>query len=249
MSTFLEIHNIRKYYGAKEALKGVTLSIRAGEIFGLLGVNGAGKTTLSNIIATLCPPSAGNVFFHGIPIYANIPSYRMHIGYCPQTNNLHRMLTLEDNLLQAGRYYGMNEADLKNRLEELSKQLSLHEYLKYKPDMLSGGFRQRFMIARSLMHKPSLVILDEPTVALDPHIRHQLWELIKMLKLQGISVLLTTHYLDEAEYLSDRVCVLHNGEVIVTDTPQNLKAQYTKGRLEEVFLQLIQEQSNAKKIC
>lgn len=241
MNTFLEIHGVRKYYGTKEALKGVSLAINAGEIVGLLGVNGAGKTTLSNIIATLCPASAGDVTLHGTSIYENVTGYRMHIGYCPQSNNLNRMLSLEDNLLQAGRYYGMSETDLKARVEELSTQLSLHEYLKYRPDMLSGGFRQRFMIARSLMHRPSLVILDEPTVALDPHIRHQLWELIKTLKLQGISVLLTTHYLDEAEYLSDRVCVLHNGEVLVTDTPANLKTQYAKGRLEEVFLQLMKE--------
>ncbi len=243
MNTFLEIHGVRKYYGTKEALKGVSLSLHAGEIVGLLGVNGAGKTTLSNIIASLCPASAGNVLFRGESIYNNITDYRMHIGYCPQTNNLNRMLTLEDNLLQAGRYYGMDEATLKARLNELSEQLSLHEYMKYRPDMLSGGFRQRFMIARSIMHKPALVILDEPTVALDPHIRHQLWQLIKTLKYQGISVLLTTHYLDEAEYLSDRVCVLHNGEVLVTETPENLKTQYAKGRLEEVFLQLMQEKS------
>lgn len=246
MSTFLEVHGVRKYYGKKEALKGVSLAINAGEIVGLLGVNGAGKTTLSNIIATLCPASAGDVTFNGRSIYEDIIGYRMHIGYCPQGNNLNRMLTLEENLLQAGRYYGINEADLKNRLEELAVQLSLHEYLKYRPDQLSGGFRQRFMIARSLMHKPSLVILDEPTVALDPHIRHQLWDLIKTLKLQGISVLLTTHYLDEAEYLSDRVCVLHNGEVIAVDTPANLKTRYTKGRLEDVFLQLINEQSTTE---
>ena len=245
MNTFLEINNVRKYYGTKEALKGVSLSINAGEIVGLLGVNGAGKTTLSNIIATLCPASSGDITFHGRSIYEDVTGYRMHIGYCAQTNNLNRMLTLEENLLQAGRYYGMDEVSLKNRLEELSQQLSLHEYLKYRPDMLSGGFRQRFMIARSLMHKPSLVILDEPTVALDPHIRHQLWELIKNLKQQGISVLLTTHYLDEAEYLSDRVCVLHNGEVLVTDTPQNLKDQYTKGRLEEVFLKLIDDKNES----
>ena len=243
MNTFLEVHGVRKYYGTKEALKGVSLALHKGEIVGLLGVNGAGKTTLSNIIATLCPPSAGDVVVNGSSIYENITGYRMHIGYCAQSNNLNRMLTLEDNLLQAGRYYGMDEVSLKQRVEELAVQLHLHEYLKFLPDQLSGGFRQRFMIARSLMHKPSLVILDEPTVALDPHIRHQLWELIKTLKMQGIAVLLTTHYLDEAEYLSDRVVVLHNGEVLVTDTPANLKATYEKGRLEEVFLQLMQEKN------
>lgn len=241
MSTFLEIKNVRKYYGTKEALKGVSLTLNAGEIVSLLGVNGAGKTTLSNIIATLCPASEGDVFFNGSSIYNNITDYRMHLGYCPQTNNLNPMLTLEDNLLQAGRYYGIDEITLKQRFDELITHFDLHQYIKYTSGMLSGGYKQRFMIARSLMHKPSLVILDEPTVALDPHIRHQLWELIKNLKTLGVAVLLTTHYLDEAEYLSDRVCVLHHGNVITTDTPQNLMAQYKKGRLEDVFLQLMRE--------
>ena len=153
------------------------------------------------------------------------------------------MLSLEDNLLQAGRYYGIDEHQLRMRFDELVDHFELHEYVKCTSHVLSGGYKQRFMIARSLMHKPSLVILDEPTVALDPHIRHQLWELVKQLKQQGVAVLLTTHYLDEADYLSDRVCVLHKGEVLVIDTPENLKAQYQKGRLEDVFLQLMNEES------
>ena len=241
MSTFLEIKQVRKYYGTKEALKGVSLTINSGEIVSLLGVNGAGKTTLSNIIATLCPASEGDVLFQGTSIYTNITDYRMHIGYCPQTNNLNPMLTLEDNLMQAGRYYGMDEVTLKQRFDELISHFDLHEYIKGSSYMLSGGYKQRFMIARSLMHKPSLVILDEPTVALDPHIRHQLWELIRNLKKLGVSVLLTTHYLDEAEYLSDRVCVLHHGKVLVTETPHNLMKQHKKERLEDVFLHLMHE--------
>lgn len=245
MNTFLEIKNVRKYYGTKEALKGVSLALDAGEIVSLLGVNGAGKTTLSNIIATLCPVSEGDVICNGKSIYSNIIDYRMNIGYCPQTNNLNPMLSLEENLLQAGRYYGIDELTLKQRFDELITHFDLHEYIKYTSHMLSGGYKQRFMIARSLMHKPSLVILDEPTVALDPHIRHQLWELIKELKKLGVSVLLTTHYLDEAEYLSDRVCVLHHGKVIVTDTPKNLMQKYNKDRLEDVFLHLIQETDSA----
>lgn len=243
MSTFLDIQRIRKYYGTKEALKGVSLTINKGEIVGLLGVNGAGKTTLSNIVTTLCPPSEGDVLCDGVTIYNDIISYRKKIGYCAQTNNLNPMLTLEENLLQAGRYYGIDEKTLKIRFDELVEHFELNEYIKSTSHVLSGGYKQRFMIARSLMHNPHMVILDEPTVALDPHIRHQLWELIKQLKEKGVSVLLTTHYLDEADYLSDRVCVLHKGEVLVIDTPNNLKAQYQKGRLEDVFLQLMNQES------
>lgn len=243
MNTFLEIHHIRKYYGSKEALKGVSLSINKGEIIGLLGVNGAGKTTLSNILASLCPASEGDVLFNGSSIYKDIINYRRHIGYCPQISNLNPMLTLEDNLLQAGRYYGIDETTLKKRFNELVDQFELHEYVKCTPDMLSGGYKQRFIIARSLMHNPSLVILDEPTVALDPHIRHQLWNLIKRLKDLGITILLTTHYLDEAEYLSDRVCILDRGNVVIVDTPENLKTLHKKSRLEDVFLHLMQEKN------
>lgn len=241
--SLLQICGIKKHFGAKKALKGVSFSLEKGEIFSLLGVNGAGKTTLSSILVTLCPPTEGDVKFKGTSIYDDITDYRMHIGYCPQSNNLNEKLTLEENLVQAGRYYGMDEVSIVQRVKELSNQFELDEYLQQKSDVLSGGYTQRFLIARSLMHKPSLVVLDEPTVALDPHIRHQLWESIKQLKETGVTVLLTTHYLDEAEYLSDRVCVLDRGEIVLIDTPINLKTQYKKARLEDVFLQLMQEKS------
>lgn len=239
----LEMRQIKKFFGKKKALKGVSFYLQKGEIFSLLGVNGAGKTTLSSIIASLCPPTAGDVLFEGVSIYQDITDYRMHIGYCPQGNNLNDKLTLEDNLLQAGRYYSMDETDLRQRLNELAKQFELTEFLQQKSDVLSGGYRQRFLIVRALMHSPKIIILDEPTVALDPHIRHQLWNSIKDLKKQGVTVLLTTHYLDEAEYLSDRVCVMDKGSIVLIDTPQNLKTLYAKPTLEAVFLQLMQEQA------
>ena len=178
------------------------------KIFSLLGVNGAGKTTLSTIIATLHPATSGDIVFQGNSIYKNLIEYRQNIGYCPQKPNLNNLLTLEENLTAAGRYFGIDSQDIKNRIKELADQFELHNYLKLKPEVLSGGYKQRFLIARSLIHNPKLIILDEPTVALDPHIRHQLWEYIKKLKQQGITILLTTHYLDEAQVLSDRVVFL-----------------------------------------
>lgn len=238
----LELKNIKKSFGKKRALKGVSFSLEKGEIFSLLGVNGAGKTTLSSIIVSLCPPTSGDILFEGSSIYADITEYRMHIGYCPQANNLNDRLTLEDNLIQAGRYYGMADDSIKKRLKELAKQFELTEFLPQKSNVLSGGYRQRFLIARALMHSPRLIILDEPTIALDPQIRHHLWDAIKDLKNQGVTVLLTTHYLDEAEYLSDRVCVLNKGSVVLIDTPHNLKLQYQKPNLEAVFLELLRQQ-------
>jgi ABC-2 type transport system ATP-binding protein len=241
----LEIKNIKKTYsrGADQihALKGVSLTINEGEIFGLLGVNGAGKTTLSSIIATLHPATEGELIFDGKSVYENLLAYRYQLGFCPQHPNLQEMITLEDNLLFAGRLYGMDDDTIKKRISLLSAQLGLTPYLKKTADVLSGGYKQRFMIARSLIHEPKLVLLDEPTVGLDPHIRRQLWTIIKDLKKNGITVILTTHYLDEAEQLSDRVCILDGGKIKLIDTPDKLITDFKEKNLEDVFIKLMDE--------
>ena len=236
----LQINNVKKRYGEKEALKGVTLTIHKGEIFGLLGVNGAGKTTLSSIIATLHPPTDGDLFFEGTSIYKNLMNYRRRLGFCQQKSNLNVNLTIEQNLLFAGLYYGMDEESARKRLAFLTKQFGLESYLQMSANELSGGYQQRCMIARSLMHGPQLLLLDEPTVGLDPHIRRQLWKTIKELKQQGVTVILTTHYLDEAEQLSDRVCILDQGQVKLIDTPDKLKEDFKQKNLEDVFINLME---------
>jgi ABC-2 type transport system ATP-binding protein len=238
-TVLLKINNIKKRYGTKEALKGVSLEIYKGEILGLLGVNGAGKTTLSSIIATLHPPTEGDVEFNGKSIYADVAAYRYNIGFCPQRPNLNPELTLEQNLRLSGSYYGMTEEAIESRLAQLIKQFDLGKYLQEKASVLSGGYKQRFMIARALMHNPQIVILDEPTVGLDPHIRRQLWQQIRDLKELGVTVILTTHYLDEAEQLSDRVCVLDGGLIKLVDTPDKLKADFNMSNLEDVFIALM----------
>lgn len=210
-------------------------------MFGLLGVNGAGKTTLSSIIATLHPPTEGDILFNGQSIYNNVVGYRKHLGFCPQKPNFEKLLTVEDNLLFAGRYYGLSYEEIKKRAQHLMDRFELSSYAQSSPDVLSGGYKQRLLIARSLIHKPALIILDEPTSAMDPHIRRELWQIIRSLKDEGVTVLLTTHYLDEAELLSDRVCILDKGLIQFLDTPENLKSTYSKGRLEDVFLHLIEE--------
>jgi ABC-2 type transport system ATP-binding protein len=237
----LQIKNVKKTYGQKEALKGITLDIFQGEIFGLLGVNGAGKTTLSSIIATLIPPSQGDVEMDGVSIYKDLAAYRSQLGFCPQRPNLNPMLTLEQNLRLSGSYYGMTDQQIDQRLKTLVKQFELAPFLAQKALVLSGGYKQRFMIARSLMHNPKLVLLDEPTVALDPQIRRQLWALIKELKTSGVTIILTTHYLDEAEALADRVCVLDQGNIKLIDTPEKLKADFKMNNLEDVFIALTEE--------
>ena len=241
----LQIDNVTKRYrqGTRhiDALRGVTLSIYRGEILSLLGVNGAGKTTLSSIIASLHPATSGNVLFQGQSIYDDIISYRKVLGFCPQKPNFEKSLTVQENLIFAGRYYCMDSVAICARVNQLMDQFELKQYADAMPDILSGGFKQRLLIARTLMHNPLLVILDEPTVGMDPHIRRELWGYINALKAEGITVILTTHYLDEAEALSDRVCILDKGVVRFLDTPENLKAAHAKKNLEEVFIHLIDE--------
>lgn len=238
----LSVKNVTKTYpGGVQALKGVSLDIKKGEVFGLLGPNGAGKTTLSSIIASLHPVTSGEILIESGSIYNDVINYRYSIGLCPQKPNIDLMLTMEENLVFAGRYFGLSEAKIQERVAYLSRRFGLTAYLKSKASMLSGGYKQRFVIARALIHEPRLVILDEPTVGLDPHIRLQLWDFIKNLRDEGVSVLLTTHYLDEAEVLSDRVCILDKGNVLLIDTPENIKKSYGKGRLEDVFVQMMSE--------
>lgn len=244
----LSIKNVTKTFQTSNktirALKGVSLDIYQGEVLSLLGVNGAGKTTLSSIISSLNPPTSGDILYQDQSIYRDLINYRRIIGFCPQKPNIDGMLTIEENLHFAGRYFNVPENEIKERAQLLMHKFNLTQYAQSKGLILSGGYKQRFLLARTLMHKPKIVILDEPTVGLDPHIRHNLWDIIKELKNDGVTVLLTTHYLDEAEYLSDRVCILDKGVIKLIDTPENLKAIYHQNNLENVFIELIKEDAN-----
>ncbi len=244
----LSIQNITKTFITKEktihALKGVSLDIYQGEILSLLGVNGAGKTTLSSIISSLNPPTSGDILYQNGSIYKDLINYRRIIGFCPQKPNIDAMLSIEENLHFAGRYFNVPADQIKTRAHHLMEKFSLLQYAQSKGSILSGGYKQRFLLARTLMHQPKIVILDEPTVGLDPHIRRNLWDVIKELKKDGVTVLLTTHYLDEAEYLSDRVCILDKGVIKLIDTPENLKTTYGQDNLENVFIQIIKEDAN-----
>ncbi len=242
----LSIKKLTKHYSVrkgeiKKALNDVSFDIKEGEIFGLLGVNGAGKTTLSSILSTRHPPTSGNIYHDGVSIYDKLFSYRKLVGFCPQKPNLDKSLTLEETLVFGGRCFGLSKKESEKRKDELVEDFTLGEYVNSHVHELSGGYKQRFLIARSIIHSPKFVILDEPTVGLDPHIRHQLWEFIRKLRTKGISVLLTTHYLDEAEVLSDRVCFISRGEIKVIDTPENLMASYDQNNLEKVFLKFVDD--------
>lgn len=242
----LECTGITKQYIIDDkpfkALDNVSLTINQGEIIGLLGPNGAGKTTLSSIIATLHPASSGDILFYGKSIYQDLINYRTVLGFCPQKPNFEKLLTVEENLRFAGRYFGLREPLIDERVNYLIKLFNLEKYARSKPDILSGGYKQRLLIARALVHNPKLLLLDEPTVGMDPHIRRQLWDIISKLKKQDITIVITTHYLDEAEVLSDRVCILDKGKIKYFDTPQNLKSLHNKTNLEDVFLHLMDDE-------
>jgi ABC-2 type transport system ATP-binding protein len=245
MQQFLSIKNVSKTYKDQNrvvnALEDVSLDIHAGEIFALLGINGAGKTTLSSIIATLHPPSSGTLLFKGKSIYTHLMEYRKSLGFCPQKQNLDLFLNVKDNLVFAGRYYLLSSDEIEKRATKLMAQLDLTRYADYQIEQLSGGTKQRVLIARALMHNPELVLLDEPTVGLDPDIRRKLWRIIKDLKAQGITVILTTHYLDEAEQLSDRVCILNKGKVLLIESVKELKARHKMASLEDIFIDLTRD--------
>jgi len=242
----LRIDSIVKTYNSNDrivhALNDVSFDIHKGEIFGLLGVNGAGKTTLSSILATLHPPTSGDVLYEGKSIYRDINAYRRNLGFCPQQQNLDQFLTVEENLYFAGRYFLIPKDVLNERIAYLLEHFGLQKYARFSINQLSGGNKQRVLIARALIHNPKIIIFDEPTVGLDPDIRRALWEQITSLKNMGITIILTTHYLDEAEQLSDRVCFLHKGKIILIDSVKNIKAQRGQARLEDIFIELVQEQ-------
>ncbi len=244
----LRIHDVYKtYYDNKRpvrALDGVSLDIQQGIIFSLLGVNGAGKTTLSSILATLHKLTSGDVLYKGTSIYKNLIRYRYALGFCPQKANLDTYLTLEENLLFAGRYFLMSEHKIRERIARLLDEFQLTKYRTFKVSALSGGYRQRLLIARSIVHEPEILILDEPTVGLDPHIRRDLWNIIRDLKKQGITIILTTHYLEEAEVLSDYVAMLSKGRVIMQATVDDLKVKYKKDSLEDIFLHLVKKEQS-----
>jgi ABC-2 type transport system ATP-binding protein len=235
----ISIKQIKKKYNEKTVLKDISLSLPTHGLTSLLGVNGAGKTTLSLILAGIVPPSNGDILYHDKSIYNSLSSYKKNISLCQQQPNLDSTITLRENLYYAGTFFNLSEEEIKERIHFLSRTLSLEDYLDTYDYTLSGGYRQRFMIARSLIHQPKLLILDEPTVAMDADIRKQLWTILRELKTK-ISILLTTHYLEEAEELSDNVCILDKGHIKEHDTVAELLKKYNKKNLESVFLSLLE---------
>lgn len=206
------------------AVDGITLSVPRGGIFGLLGPNGAGKTTTISICTTRARPTSGGVKIAGCDVVSRPAVARREIGVVPQYNTLDRSLTAFENLFFHCRYFGMSDAESKARANDLLEQFRLAERAKAFPGELSGGLAQRLLVARAIAHSPAVLFLDEPSAGLDPQSRLAMWESIRALKDQGITVMMTTHYMEEAEALCDRVAIIDHGKILVEDTPERLKS-------------------------
>ncbi len=215
--------NLTKYFGALGAVQSVTFSVGRGEVFGLLGPNGAGKTTTIRMLTTLLAPSSGSASVAGYDVIADPLGVKRSIGVVPQTLNLDIDLTCAENLEYHGRLQKMQREDRASRIEELLHFVGLWEKKDMPVEHLSGGMRRRLLIARGLMHRPAVVFMDEPTVGLDPQARRMIWGLVESLKRSGITILITTHYIEEADALCDRVAIMRTGKIIALDRPVELK--------------------------
>jgi ABC-2 type transport system ATP-binding protein len=211
------------YPGDIRAVDGLDLSVGRGEIFGLLGPNGAGKTTTAGMLTTRVIPTSGNALVGGVDVVAHPALAKRLIGVVPQTNTLDRSLTVWHNLYFHGRFFGMSAKDARAKSDQLLEQFRLSERAKAPVLALSGGMAQRLMVARAVMHNPSILFLDEPTAGLDPQSRIALWEILGELHGDGQTILLTTHYMEEADELCNRLAIVDHGKMLALGTPRELK--------------------------
>ncbi|HEY1740246.1 MAG TPA: ATP-binding cassette domain-containing protein [Acidimicrobiia bacterium] len=218
------------------AVDQLDLTVQRGEIFGLLGPNGAGKTTTVGMLTTRVVPSSGGAWVAGIDVKARPSAVKQVIGVVPQTNTLDRSLNVRENLMFHGRYFGMTRATARREADRMLAQFRLIDRADAEVDALSGGMAQRLMVARAVMHQPDVLFLDEPTAGLDPQSRLALWEVVQELHANGQTILLTTHYMEEADQLCQRVAIMDHGRILALDTPGHLKA--TVGAATEVRMQV-----------
>jgi len=236
----LQIENlVKRYPTGTEALKGVDLSISPGQFFGLLGPNGAGKSTLIHCTTGLAAPTSGAIRIFGNDAVSHYEQARLAVGLAPQDLNLDWFLTVEETLDYHGGYFGMSRRDRRERCRELLEAFSLTEKKDERTRTLSGGMKRRLILARALMHRPPLLILDEPTAGVDVELRLELWHYVQRINAEGTTILLTTHYLEEAEQLCDHVAFINGGEIVASGTSGELAERYGVSSLEDAYLELV----------
>ncbi len=231
----LSARGLRKAYGGTEVVAGLDLAVEKGECFGLLGPNGAGKTTTLRLLLGLTDPDGGTMSLFGLPIPGEARRARGRVGVVPQMDNLDPDFTVRENLLVFGRYFGMSHSEVAARIPALLEFAGLAHKAEVKIQTLSGGMKRRLTLARALVNDPDLLFLDEPTTGLDPQARHVMWQGLRQLLTQGKTILLTTHFMEEAERLCDRLSIMDHGRVIASGSPRELIARHIEPCVVELY--------------
>jgi lipooligosaccharide transport system ATP-binding protein len=252
-ASMIRARDLRKSFATKagevvEAVKGIDIDVRRGEAFGFLGPNGAGKSSTMRMIASVSPVSGGELRILGMDPAEHGPAIRARLGVCPQEDTLDNELNVFDNLYVYGRYFGISRAEVRSRAEELLDFVQLTEKRTSKVEDLSGGMKRRLTIARSLINRPDLLLLDEPTTGLDPQARHVLWDRLFRLKQQGVTLVITTHYMDEAEQLCDRLVVMDRGLIAAEGSPLDLIREHSTREVAELRFPVGDHDATAEKI-
>lgn len=243
MADAVAVKDLRKTYaGGVEALKGVTLNVAAGDFFALLGPNGAGKTTLIGILTSLVGKSAGEASIFGHSIDREPSQAKTYIGLVPQEVNFDFFDTVFNIVINQAGYYGIPRAQAIERLEPLLKDLGLWEKRDAVAQTLSGGMKRRLLIARALIHKPKVLILDEPTAGVDVELRRSMWDFLRTMNAQGTTIILTTHYLEEAEQLARNLAIINKGQILINEPMQGFLERHGNRKLEDIYLKLIQDE-------
>ncbi|MGZ4142889.1 MAG: ABC transporter ATP-binding protein [Actinomycetota bacterium] len=224
-----------KRFGDLEAVAGIDFEAPARACYGFLGPNGAGKTTTMRMIACSMPPSDGTLEVLGLPTVGNERRLKSRLGIVPQEDNLDEDITVLENLLVYARYFGIKATEILPKVDELLAFMQLEEKRERRISELSGGMKRRLMIARGLLNDPEMMILDEPTTGLDPQARHLVWEKLRTLRRQGVTLILTTHYMEEAAQLCDRLVIMHEGKILVEGAPRDLVLAHSSRQVVEVF--------------
>jgi ABC-2 type transport system ATP-binding protein len=236
----LHVENLQKRYGTGvEALRGVSIEIGEGEFYGLLGPNGAGKSTLIHCATGLAQPSGGTIEVFGHDAIHDYEQARQAVGLAPQEVNLDHFLTAEETLDFHGGYFGMPRRERRERTRELLETFSLTAKAKERTRTLSGGMKRRLILARALMHRPRLLILDEPTAGVDIELRLELWHYVQKINQEGTTILLTTHYLEEADQLCSKIAFIAEGQIAAEGTSEDLSQRYDVANLEDAYLALV----------
>src|SRR5262245_47690819 len=242
MPAMLTVEDLVKTYPAKrkepavEAVKGISFSVETGQFFGLLGPNGAGKSTTLGCITTLVRPTSGRIVVDGADVVQRPQEAKVKIAVVPQMRNLDRDLTAREILTYHGRYFGLPAAERESRADRLLRDLQILDKADAKPLTLSGGQQQRVLIARALMHDPKVLLLDEPTTGLDPQARRALWDALKDLHRRGLTIILTTHYMEKADRLYERLAIIDHGKILTLDTPSALKRTLPGGQILDLWV-------------